>query len=53
MKLKYKVNYNPAIYNFTTKKYERKEATYLTYEQARANQWNVKNVKDCLQALEN
>ena len=38
-KLKYKVNYNHYTYNFKTKRYESKEATYSSYEQARANQW--------------
>ena len=51
MKLKYKVNYNPAIYNFTTKKYESKEATYLTYEQARANQWRCEKCKKLFASL--
>jgi hypothetical protein len=49
MKLKYKVNYNPAIYNFTT--YESKEATYLTYEQARANQWKCEKCKGLFASL--
>jgi hypothetical protein len=38
-KLKYKINYNLATYNFKTKQYENKEMSYLTFEQARANQW--------------
>ena len=39
IKLKYKINYNLATYNFKTKQYENKEMSYLTFEQARANQW--------------
>jgi formylmethanofuran dehydrogenase subunit E len=38
-KLKYKINYNLATYNFKTKQYENKEMSYHTFEQARANQW--------------
>ena len=38
-KLKYKINYNCVSYNFKTKKYESPDASYLNYEQARANQW--------------
>jgi len=38
-KLKYKVNYNHSLYNFKTKQYESKEATYISYKEARANQW--------------
>jgi hypothetical protein len=38
-KLKYKINYNAATYNFKTKQFEGKEVSYLTFEQARANQW--------------
>ena len=38
-KLKYKINYNAVFYNFKTKRYESREAIYLNYEQARANQW--------------
>jgi len=38
-KLKYKVNYNQSVYNFKTKRYESRDTTYTSYEQARANQW--------------
>jgi hypothetical protein len=38
-KLKYRVNYNYAIYNFKTKEYESKEAIYHSYDQVRANRW--------------
>jgi hypothetical protein len=38
-KLKYKVSYNSFIYNFKTRKYESKDGTYHTYEEARASQW--------------
>ncbi|HZE78913.1 MAG TPA: hypothetical protein VE089_10240 [Nitrososphaeraceae archaeon] len=39
IKLKYKINYNLATYNFKTKQYENKEMSYPTFEHARANQW--------------
>jgi len=39
IKLKYKVNYNHAIFNYRTKKYESKEATYHSLGEAKANQW--------------
>ena len=38
-KIRYKVNYNPIIYNPRTKQYESRLATYLSYEQAKAKQW--------------
>ncbi len=38
-KLKYRVNYNYAIYNVKTKEYESKEAIYHSYDQVRANRW--------------
>lgn len=38
-KLKYKINYNGIRYNFKTKKYGGGECSYLTFEEARANQW--------------
>jgi len=38
IKLKYKVNYNDAIFNYKTQKYESKEATYCSLREAKAHQ---------------
>ena len=50
-KLKYKINYNAVFYNFKTKRYESREAIYLTYEQARANQWKCEKCQISLANL--
>ena len=50
-KLKYKVNFNPSVYNLRTKKYESKEATYPSYEQARANQWKCEKCQKLFSTL--
>ena len=50
-KLKYKINYNRAFYNFRTKKYKSGEDNYLTYEQARSNQWKCEKCHKLLANL--
>ena len=50
-KLKYKINYNGTCYNFKTKKYESGEDSYLTYEQARSNQWRCEKCQKLLANL--
>ena len=47
-KLKYKVNYNHSLYNFKTGRYESKEAIYISYKQARANQWKCEKCQGLL-----
>ena len=39
IKLKYVVNYNHAIFNSKTKKYETNECTYSNLKEAKANRW--------------
>ena len=51
IKLKYKVNHNPIYYNPQTKRFESKEACYLNYEQARANQWKCDKCQKMLANL--
>ena len=40
-KIKYKLNFNPATYNYKTKQYECKKAgtIYTTFKEARSKQW--------------
>jgi hypothetical protein len=39
IKLKYRINYNRAIFNYKSKRYENKGATYSTLGNANANRW--------------
>ena len=39
------------MYNFKTKQYDSKESTYLTFEQARANQWRCDKCEKLLPNL--
>jgi hypothetical protein len=50
-KLKYRINFNGVMYNFKTKQYDSKESTYLTFEQARANQWRCDKCEKLLPNL--
>ena len=36
---KYKINYNLAVYNHSTRMYENKDDTYSTFAEARKKQW--------------
>jgi hypothetical protein len=44
-KLKYEVNYDLALYNYKTKTYESKVASYSTLREARANQWKCEKCR--------
>jgi hypothetical protein len=50
-KLKYKINHNSITYNFKTKKYGGGESSYLTFEEARANQWRCEKCQKLLPRL--
>jgi hypothetical protein len=50
-KLKYHVNYNLAIFNYKTKRYEGKEANYSSLGEANTNRWKCEKCQCMFKAF--
>ena len=50
-KLKYKVNYNPAMFNYRTKTYESEEGNYSSIGEANTNRWKCEKCRCMFETL--
>jgi hypothetical protein len=50
-KLKYKVNYNRAMFNYKTKTFESEEGTYSSIGEANTNRWKCEKCRCMFETL--